>query len=54
MSEIVKEYFRWAPPSFSVSEVTLELFEATVGSELEKKFPVDSQYCSRLGPGTPR
>ena len=47
VSAIVRDYFRWVPPAFSADDVSLELYEATVGSDLEKRFPVDSQYCSR-------
>ena len=47
VSGIVRDYFRWAPPAFTAEDVSLELYEATVGSELERRFPVDSQYCSR-------
>ena len=47
---MVQDYFRWTPPSFSLEDVTLELYKATVGSELQKKFPVDAQYCSRWAP----
>lgn len=47
VSAIVRDYFRWAPPAFTADDVSLELYEATVGSDLEKRFPVDSQYCSR-------
>jgi len=47
MSASVQEYFSWSNPTLTLEDVTLELYEATVGSELERKFPVDSQYCSR-------
>ena len=46
-SAIVRDYFRWSTPAFTAEDVTMELYEATVGSDLQKRFPVDSQYCSR-------
>ena len=49
-SAIAQEYFRWTLPTFAATDVTLELYQATVGSALQRRFPVDPQYCSRLGP----
>ena len=47
LSAIVRDYFRWSTPAFNVDDASLELYEATVGSDLQKRFPVDSQHCLR-------
>ena len=53
LSTIVKNYFRWSPPfTAEDADVSLqELYDATVGSDLQKRFPVDSQYCLRYAGG---
>ena len=51
--KIVQDYFKWiTPKNLKSSDVSLELFNITVGSERAETFPVDPdfqvKFCKRL------
>ena len=46
--ELVRDFFKWLPPRFPLSCLTLRLYCDTLGSQLLATHPVDGTHCTRL------
>ena len=46
--ELVRDFFKWLPPRFPLSCLTLRLYSDTLGSQLLATHPVDGTHCTRL------
>ena len=58
-STILSSFFQWSgvqfPPSLLPSASwQAELYQATVGSQLARQFPVEREYCIRFCKNVPR
>ena len=46
--DIVKDFFRWKCPNLSNKKCSLDLYSATIGSELQQKYPVDVEFLIKF------
>ena len=46
--DMVKDFFRWKCPNLSNKKCSLDLYSATIGSELQQKYPVDVEFLIKF------